>query len=110
MKPKQIKNAPTKIWLNFGDDYPDSDDFNELNIGGAVTWCEDKVYDNDIYYIRAGKNIRSALEELEAEHKALKEVAGFVVEWYYNNSKHTEAHICLMVGMDKLKSLIEGKQ
>ena len=44
-----MKNIPNKIFLNLGEDLEDFEDFNEL---GEVTWCADKVNDNDIEYQR----------------------------------------------------------
>lgn len=43
-----MKNVPKKIYLQIGDDCPDDLDFNEL-IG--VSWCSDKINDNDIEYM-----------------------------------------------------------
>ena len=44
-----MKNIPNKIYLNIGYDPEKGDDFNDL---GEVTWCVDKVNDNDIEYQR----------------------------------------------------------
>lgn len=44
-----MKNVPQKIHLIIGDDSNDCDDFNEL---GEVTWCSDNVYDSDLTYYR----------------------------------------------------------
>lgn len=41
-----MKNIPGKIYLQIGDEC-DSEDFNELS---EVSWCKDKIYDNDIEY------------------------------------------------------------
>ena len=44
-----MKNVPNKIFLNIGYEPEKGDDFNDL---GEVTWCVDKVNDNDIEYQR----------------------------------------------------------
>ena len=44
-----MKNVPNKIHLIIGDGSNDCDDFNEL---GEVTWCSDNVYDSDLTYYR----------------------------------------------------------
>lgn len=46
-----MKNVPKKIYLQIGDDC-DCDDFAEMVIehGEDITWCEDKINDNDIKY------------------------------------------------------------
>ena len=46
-----MKNTPYRIYLQVGEVEPD-DDFKEC---AEVTWCEDKINDNDICYVRAGK-------------------------------------------------------
>ena len=45
----KLKNVPNNIFLNIGYEPEKSDDFNDL---GEVTWCADKVNDNDIEYQR----------------------------------------------------------
>ena len=45
----KLKNAPNNIFLNIGYEPEKGDDFNDL---GEVTWCADKVNDNDIEYQR----------------------------------------------------------
>lgn len=44
-----MKNLPKSIWLNFGDECPDDVDFRELS---EVTWSENKVFNNDIQFVR----------------------------------------------------------
>ena len=44
-----MKNIPNKIYLNIGYEPEKDDDFNDL---GEVTWCVDKVNNNDIEYQR----------------------------------------------------------
>src|SRR6185312_7779555 len=43
-----MKNIPEKIYLQIGDEC-DGEDFNELS---EVSWCKDKIYDNDIEFER----------------------------------------------------------
>lgn len=45
----KLKNVPNNIFLNIGYEPEKGDDFNDL---GEVTWCADKVNDNDIEYQR----------------------------------------------------------
>ena len=52
-----MKNLPDKIYLNFGEitkEEFEKDDYNEFCKLDefAVTFCEDKVYDTDVEYIR----------------------------------------------------------
>ena len=44
-----MKHIPNKIHLNIGCDPKDVEDFNDLS---EVTWCADKINDNDIEYQR----------------------------------------------------------
>ncbi len=44
-----MKNVPLKIYLQVDADGETPDDFNEL----AVSWCSNKVNDNDIEYLLA---------------------------------------------------------
>ena len=43
-----MENVPNKIYLQIGDDCPNDVDFNEL-VG--VSWCSDRINDNDIEFI-----------------------------------------------------------
>lgn len=52
-----MKNLPEKIYLNFGEitkEEFEADDYNEFYKLDefAVTFCEDRVYDTDVEYIR----------------------------------------------------------
>ena len=42
-----MKNIPKTIYLQIGEECHDDIDFNELS---GVTWCVDKINDNDIEY------------------------------------------------------------
>ena len=44
-----MKHIPNKIYLNVGCDAREVKDFSELS---EVTWCADKINDNDIEYQR----------------------------------------------------------
>lgn len=44
-----MKNIPEKIWLNIGEEVPNYADFHDLS---EVTWSENKVFDNDVEYVR----------------------------------------------------------
>ena len=46
------RNAPRVIYLQIG---PDGDLFDELNWADpdGVSWCEEKIFDSDIKYVRA---------------------------------------------------------
>lgn len=43
-----MKNIPRKIFLQVDEKGETPDDFNELE---GVTWCEDRINDNDLEYI-----------------------------------------------------------
>ena len=67
-----MKNLPDKIYVNFGDitkEEFEENDYNEYcKIDEyAVTYCEDKVYDYDVEYVRTDTFIEKACEWLE-EH------------------------------------------
>ena len=64
-----MKNLPEKIYLNFGEitkEEFEADDYNEFcKIDEyAVTYCEDKVYDTDVEYVRKDAFIEKAAEFL----------------------------------------------
>lgn len=43
-----MKNLPKKIYLQIGEDTPKDFDFNNL---GGVSWCDERINDNDIEYV-----------------------------------------------------------
>lgn len=45
-----MKNIPKRIYLNIGDGVPDDADFRDLK---EVTWSEERMFDNDIEFVRA---------------------------------------------------------
>ena len=65
-----MKNLPDKIFLNFGeitkeefetDDYKEVCKLDEY----AVTFCEDRVYDTDVEYIRKDAFIEKVLKFMD---------------------------------------------
>ena len=66
-------NIPEKIYLQIGDEC-DSEDFNELS---EVSWCKDKIYENDIEFVLKEKTDNNSLKkqyEFEKEiQDAMKE-------------------------------------
>ena len=65
-----IKNLPDKIYLNFGEitkEGFEKDDYNEFCKLDefAVTFCEDKVYDTDVEYIRKDAFIEKATSYIQ---------------------------------------------
>ena len=74
-----MKNLPDKIYLNFGEitkeefetnDYKEVCKLDEY----AVTFCEDRVYDTDVEYIRKDAFIEKVLK--------------FLDEYFYFNNIH----------------------
>jgi hypothetical protein len=70
-KPK-MKNVPDKIYLQVGDDdlFEADGDFKELS---EVSWCQDKIYDSDIEYVRVKEadlepGVQSTNEAAVASH------------------------------------------
>lgn len=51
------KTAPERIYLVIGEDCPQDITFRELcsRLDDGVTWCEDKIDENSIGYVRADK-------------------------------------------------------
>ena len=56
-----MKNTPKRIYLQVDPKNEKPEDFNELT---EVTWCQDKIFDTDICYIRAGKKIDKKLDDI----------------------------------------------
>jgi hypothetical protein len=52
-----MKNIPKKIYLQIGEDC-DCEDWNDVYPSHEVTWCGDKINDNDIEYGLLGDNRR----------------------------------------------------
>ncbi len=69
-----MKNTPDKIYLQIGDDCPDDVDFKELH---KISWCTEKINENDIEYIATSKSAEDnkALMEEIAELKHLIKTA-----------------------------------
>ena len=65
-----LKNIPNKIFLNIGFKPEKGDDFNDLE---EVTWCVDKVDDNDIEYQRkpVWHDLRKDAKDLPAREKGV---------------------------------------
>lgn len=72
-----MKNIPTKIYLQLGDCIENVEDFKELD-EQSITWCEDKLFPNDLEYI-------SVLEAKSLVAKALKILKSKAIELYYDN-------------------------
>lgn len=62
-----VENVPKKIYLNLGDGFLEGADFKELN---EVTWCADKLGENDIEYVLE----ESQPENQKAEPEGAEEV------------------------------------
>ena len=60
-----MKNQPIKIFLQTGleDNVEMCDDFNELD---GISWCADKIYEDDLEYISVDSILRR-IKELEAD-------------------------------------------
>ena len=65
-----MKNLPKKIYLNFGDDFIDREDYESTDFRdlSEVTWCEDRIYETDAKYVHESK-----IAKLEAEVARLKD-------------------------------------
>lgn len=63
----KIKNLPEKIYLQIGEDC-DCDNWDEMYPTHEVTWCADKINDNDIVYILDKRRLEKP-EETEGESK-----------------------------------------
>ena len=46
-----MKNIPEKIYLQVGEDVEQDEDFHNL-YREAVSWCDERIFHNDIEYIR----------------------------------------------------------
>ena len=68
-----MNEVPERIWLQSDDD-PESDWFAEL----IVTWCQDKINDEDVEYILATK-----YAEMEAENERLVEALEIIAKAKY---------------------------
>ena len=52
-KAGSMKDAPKRIYLQIGPDVPDDTPYSELSTED-ITWCEDRINDNDLVYVRSG--------------------------------------------------------
>ena len=63
-----MKNLPQNIYLQFGFEHDDDDDFNDLEMS-EISWCDDRIDDTDIEYVLLAK-----FQELQIENIALKQM------------------------------------
>lgn len=47
-----MKNLPEKIYLNFGEITKEEFEESSFDEFADITWCQDKVFENDVEYIR----------------------------------------------------------
>jgi len=47
-----MKNIPKKIYIQVGEDN-DSDDFDKIKLDCGVTWCWERINENDIVFYRS---------------------------------------------------------
>jgi hypothetical protein len=72
-----MKNIPDKIYLNIGEDLDAIEDFGTLR---EVTWCQDRIHDGDIEYIRAPESSAYLDEEAETIINYAPDGSGFSLE------------------------------
>jgi hypothetical protein len=60
-----VANIPKTIYLQIDADGETPNDFKDLS---GISWCADKIYDNDIEYV-----LSSELAALQEENERLKE-------------------------------------
>ena len=77
-----MKNIPPIIYLQIGDDCI-TDDFSVL-FGDDITWCQDKINDNDIKYIRAPKSSKVA-NDSTSDNTGSPKLSGAVCRWCYGH-------------------------
>jgi hypothetical protein len=61
----EMKNIPKIIYLQIDADGETPEDFKDLS---GISWCADKIHDNDIEYV-----LSSELAALKEENERLKE-------------------------------------
>jgi len=103
-----MKNTPKRIYLQVDPKNEKPEDFNELT---EVTWCQDKIFDTDICYIRAGKKIDKKLDDILCCFEHAEEKLSQII-----NREHIPANIpnvlnyimgSLQQGIQKLKMIGE---
>lgn len=101
-----IKNIPEKIYLQIGDECPDDADFNELS---EVSWCKDKIYDNDIEF-----TLQNKVSE-KCKHKSLADTgAGYYYcpdcdyRWTYSEYEEEENEVS-DISADKFYKLFKDE-
>lgn len=70
-----MKNAPKRVYLQVGDVEPDVD-FAEL---AEVTWCQDKIHDSDLCYVRAGQKDKKTVEAFEELRQGFADVLDLIL-------------------------------
>ena len=98
-----MKNIPNKIFLNIGYEPEMGDDFNDL---GEVTWCVDKVNDNDIEYQR--KTIWHDLRKNPSDLP--KDSVDVIVCVESNNSETSSEMGCCYLNRWVLNSILSRKR
>ena len=89
-----MKHIPNKIYLNVGCDPKEVEDFSELS---EVTWCADKINDNDIEYQRKPiwHDLRKNPDDLpNSDRRVLIVSSCHVVTSSYSNHKWVCEEIC----------------
>lgn len=83
-----MENIPKKIYLQVDPENEKPEDFNEL---GEVTWCRDKINNNDIPYYRHGNNnpldllvIPKIAEEIDRQLEIIEQ------ELFYGSELNTD--------------------
>ena len=71
--PPRVADAPTVLWLNYGDIERDCT-HRECYEAGDVTWCEDAVFDSDVKYVRADEGDSGLLAWVLAHPETCAEV------------------------------------
>ncbi len=91
-----MKNLPDKIYLNFGEitkeEFEESDynEFYKLD-EFAVTFCEDRVYDTDVEFVRKDVFIEKACSYIRL----------------YTALLDTENNDCMLEWLDKFRNAME---
>ena len=49
----KLKNLPSRIYLQVGEETESGEDFNQIAKNYEVTWCDTRINKNDIVYVRA---------------------------------------------------------